>query len=322
LTEENNFNTKKIKMRTNQKRRDFLKISTAGALGVVALGPMACKPKAKQEAVGPDKKSFGVGLQLYTIRDAMTADALGSLKKISDLGYKNIELANYADGKFYGFEPNEFKKIVNDLGMDIISSHTSVEAQGITMESAKKMADDHAILGVKYCVQPWVEEVDRNIESYKRMIADWNQVGKVMKEVGIQFGYHNHNFEFATIDGIVPYYDIYMPEMDPDLVTMELDMYWATKAGQDPVEMFNKYPGRFQLFHFKDMSQKSDPFYEVIKDDITSVGAGLIDFKRIWDARETAGMKYMFVEDDNQGMGKPFEAVGLSIDNLTTKILV
>jgi sugar phosphate isomerase/epimerase len=310
-------------MKTDQKRRDFLKISTAGALGVMALGTFACKPGTKKTAATDvDKKSFGVGLQLYTIRDAMAADALGSLKKISELGYKNVELANYADGKFYGYEPAEFKKIVNDLGMDIISSHTSVEAEGITMESAKKMADDHAMMGVKYCVQPWVEEVDRNIESYKRMIADWNQVGGVMKEVGIQFAYHNHNFEFVTIDGIVPYYDIFMPEMDANLITMELDMYWASKAGQDPVDMFNRYPGRFQLFHFKDMSQQSEPFYDVIKDDITSVGSGLIDFKRIWDARETAGMKYMFVEDDNQGMGKPFEAIGTSIDNLTSKILV
>jgi len=301
-------------MRNDQKRRDFLKISAVGAVGVMAFGAFGCQP---------NKKSFGVGLQLYTIREAMTADALGSLKKISDLGYKNVELANYADGKFYGYAPAEFKKIVTDLGMGIISSHTSVEAAGITLDSAKKMADDHAAMGVKYCVQPWVEEVNRNVETYKKMIADWNQVGKVMKEVGIQFGYHNHNFEFKpTEDGLIPYYDIFMKEMDADLITMELDMYWATKAGQDPVEMFNKYPGRFQLFHYKDMSQQSAPFYDVIKDDITSVGAGLIDFKRIQAAKETAGMKYMFVEDDNQGMGKPFEAVDLSITNLTTKILV
>jgi sugar phosphate isomerase/epimerase len=311
-------------MSLNRKRRDFLKISAAGAMGVVALGPMACKPKAKQTpaAVEVDKKSFGVGLQLYTIRDAMAADALGSLKKISDMGYKNVELADYSNGMFYGYTPAEFKKIVNDLGMEIISSHTSVEAEGITMDSAKKLADDHAILGVKYCVQPWVEEVDRNVESYKRMIGDWNQVGEVMKNVGIQFGYHNHNFEFANLDGIIPYYDIFMPEMDADLITMELDMYWATKAGQDPVEMFNKYPNRFQLFHFKDMAEQSEPFFDVVKDDITSVGAGLIDFKRIYEARETAGMKYLFVEDDNQGNGKPFEAVEISVNNLTSKILV
>ncbi len=309
-------------MSINHKRRDFIKISTAGALGAMALGSVAFSLKANPVDVAKDKKSFGVGLQLYTIRDAMTADPKGSLKKISDMGYKNIELANYDNGKFYGFTPVEFKKIVSDLGMDIISSHTSVEAAGITLDSAKKMAEDHAILGVKYCVQPWIEEVNRNVETYKRMIAEWNKVGKIMKDTGIQFGYHNHNFEFKPVNGKVPYYDIFMTEMDPNLITMELDMYWATKAGQDPVEMFKKYPGRFQLFHFKDMTQKSAPFYDVIKDDITSVGAGLIDFKRIWAARKTAGMKYMFVEDDNQGNGKPFEGVELSINNLTTKILV
>ena len=298
-------------------RRDFLKISAAGAVGAMVLGPVACTT-----AVTPDKKSFGVGLQLYTIRDAMAADVVGSLQKVSDMGYKNLELAGYSNGKFYGYEPAEFKKIVEDKGMQIISSHTQVEAAGITMENARKMADDHAALGVKYCVQPWVNDEDRNIETYKRMIADWNQVASVMKEVGIQFGYHNHNFEFANLDGVVPYYDIFMPEMDKDLITMELDLYWATKAGQDPVEMFDKYPGRFQLLHFKDMAKQTDPYFDVVKDDITSVGAGLIDFNRIYAAREKAGMKYLFVEDDNQGNGLPFEGIETSITNLTTKILV
>jgi sugar phosphate isomerase/epimerase len=239
------------------------------------------------------------------------------------MGYKNLELADYANGKFYGYAPAEFKKIVNDMGMEIISSHAGVEATGITRENAQKMADDHAELGVKYCVQPWVNEEDRNIESYKKMIATWNEVGLVMKDVGIQFGYHNHNFEFKPLDGIIPYYDLFMKEMDANLITMELDLYWATKAGQDPVEMFNKYPGRFQLLHFKDMADDSNiPFYEVIKDDLTPVGSGMIDFNRIWEARETAGMKYLFVEDDNQGNGKPFEGIETSIENLTTDILV
>lgn len=153
------------------------------------------------------------------------------------------------------------------------------------------------------------------------MIADWNEVGRIMKGTGIQFGYHNHNFEFDNLDGVVPYYDIFMPEMDPDLITMEIDIFWASKAGQDVVEMFNKYPGRFQLFHMKDMSTNEAPFFDVIKDDITAVGEGVIDFKRILEAKETAGMKYLFVEDDNQGNGKPFEAVETSINNLTSDIL-
>jgi sugar phosphate isomerase/epimerase len=244
------------------------------------------------------------------------------LKKVADLGYRYLELASYSDGKFYGYEPEEFKKMVDDLGMEILSSHTQVEAAGITLDNAKIMADAHVILGVKYCIQPWVEEVDRNIESYKKMIGDWNKVGEIMKGVGIQFGYHNHNFEFANIDGIVPYYDIFLPEMDPDLITMEIDLYWVTKAGQDPVEMFNKYPGRFQLFHMKDMYTETAPYFEVIKDDIAPVGAGLIDFKRILAAGKEAGMKYMFVEDDNQGNGKPFKGIETSITNLQTKILV
>jgi sugar phosphate isomerase/epimerase len=251
----------------------------------------------------------------------MDADVPGTLQKVADLGYKNLELASYSDGKFYNYAPAEFKRMVSDLGMQALSSHTQVEAAGITLDNAKIMADAHAELGVKYCVQPWVNDEDRNIETYKKMIGDWNEVGKIMKEVGIQFGYHNHNFEFVDIDGVVPYYDIFMPEMDADLITMEIDLYWVTKAGQDPVEMINKYPGRFQLFHLKDMYEETEPYFEVIKDDIAPVGAGLIDFKRVMAVKETAGMKYFFVEDDNQGNGKPFEGIQTSINNIKENIL-
>lgn len=297
-------------------RREFLKISAAGSAGMLLLGTAGC-----QSGGAVDRKSYGVGIQLYTLRDAMSADLPGTLKKVSDSGYKNLELAGYSEGKFYGYSPVEFKKIVSDLGMVNLSSHTQVESASISMDKAKLMADAHAELGVKYCIKPWIEEVDRNIESYKKMIADCNEVAKITKGVGIQFGYHNHNFEFKNIDGIVPYYDIFLPEMDADLITMELDLFWASKAGQDPVAMFKKYPGRFQLLHFKDMLTNQPPFFEVIKDDICSVGAGVIDFKKILESKDSAGMKYLFVEDDNQGNGKPFEGIETSIKNITTKIL-
>ena len=303
-------------MKISQNRRGFLKTSAAGALGVMALGPLGCTT-----TVTADKKSFGVGLQLYSIRDAMAEDVPGSLKKVSDLGYKYLEMAGYSGGKFYGYTPAEFKKMVNDLGMEVLSSHTMVESVGISLDNTKIMADAHAALDAKYCIHPWVEEPDRNIESYKKMIGDLNQVGKIMKEVGIQFGYHNHNFEFLNIDGIVPYYDLFLPEMDADLITMEIDLYWVAKAGQDPVEMFNKYPGRFQLFHLKDMYEEREPYFDIMKDDIAPVGAGKIDFKRILAAKEVAGMKHFFVEDDNQGNGKPFEGIETSINNITTHIL-
>jgi sugar phosphate isomerase/epimerase len=310
-------------MKTKQSRRDFLRISAAGALGAVVVSQIGCKTGNKRAAAA-DPRSFGIGLQLYTIRDAMEADVPGSLKKVADMGYKYLELAKYADGKFYGMEPPEFKKIVSDLGMEILSSHTQVEAQGITLENAKKMTEDHAKLGVKYCVQPWVvEEARKTVASYQKMAADWNKVGEIMKESGIQFGYHNHNFEFDTVEGKVPYFDIFLAELDKDLVTMELDLFWVTKAGQNPVDIFKKYPGRFQLFHMKDMYTSQAPFFTTTGvTDFAPVGAGVMNFKEILAAKDIAGMKYMLVEEDKSRDDKPFDDLQTSITNLTTKILV
>ena len=143
-----------------------------------------------------------------------------------------------------------------------------------------------------------------------------------MKEVGIQFGYHNHNFEFANINGVVPYFDVFLPEMDKDLITMELDLFWATKAGQDPVAMLNKYPGRFQLFHMKDMYTHEAPFFKVSTNDFAPVGEGVINFNEILAAKNIAGMKYMIVEQVSTKDNNPFGAIQTSITNLITKILV
>jgi sugar phosphate isomerase/epimerase len=311
-------------MKKNQSRRDFLRVSAAGALGALAFTQYSCKNSPRKAAPAAfDPKSFNIGLQLYTIRDAMTTDVPGSLKKVSDMGYKYVELADYANRKFYGYEPVEFIKIVNDLGMEVIGSHTQVEGVGVTLDNAKIMAEDHAKLGVRYCLQPWiVEEMRNSIATYQKMAANWNQIGQVMKEFGIQFGYHNHNFEFATVEGKVPYFDIMLAELDKDLVTMEIDLFWASKAGQNLVEIFKKYPGRFQLFHMKDMYKNEAPFFEVIKDDIAPVGEGVINFKEILAARDIAGMKYMVVEQDESRDKTIFEDINKSIINLTTKILV
>jgi len=310
-------------MKTKQSRRDFLRWSASGTIGAFVLSQYTSGAPVPEPTL-VDPKTFGLALQLYTIRDAMAADVPGSLRKVSDIGYKYIELAGYANGKFYGYEPTEFKKLVAAFGMEILSSHTQVEAEGITLDNAKKMAEDHAKLGVKYCVQPWVVPEARNtIASYQKMVADWNKVGAIMKENGMQFGYHNHNFQFATVEGKVPYYDVFMVELDKDLVTMEIDLFWTTKAGQNPVEIFKKYPGRFQLFHMKDMYTKEAPYFTTDgEDDFAPVGDGVINFKEILAAKDIAGMKYMVVEQDRTKDNKPFDAIKTSITNLTTKILV
>jgi sugar phosphate isomerase/epimerase len=312
-------------MKTKQSRRDFLRLSATGALGAMVISKSNWKTIGKpvSELTIPDLKSFGVGLQLYTIRDAMGKDVPGSLKLVSDTGFKYLEMASYNDGKFYGYLPGEFKKMVNDLGMEILSSHAGIKPTGISSDEAKKMADDHAKVGAKYCMQPWIEEADRkSISGFQKMVAEWNKVGKIMKENGVQFGYHNHNFEFGPVEGKIPYFDVFLPEMDKEYMTLELDLFWVTKAGINPVELFKKYPGRFQLFHMKDMYTKEAPFFKTVSTDFAPVGAGLINFKEILAAKNIAGMKYMFVEQDATKDGKPFDAIKTSIINLTTKILV
>lgn len=313
-------------MKTIRSRRDFLKLSAASAVGAFIITQNSCKSGRKPAAATAevDPKSFNIGLQLYTVRDAMGADVSGSLQKVSDAGYKYVELAGYDDGKFYNMDPGDFKKLVNDLGMEILSSHTQVEAQGITLDNAKKMAEDHALLGVKYCVQPWVvPEARTTIASYQKMVADWNKVGEIMKDHGIMFGYHNHNFEFDNVEGKIPYFDIFMTELDKNLVTMELDIFWTIKAGQNPIEIIKRYPGWFELFHLKDMYTNEVPFFTTdgVR-DFAPVGEGVIDFKEILEVKDIAGMKYMIVEQDLSRDRDPFGDVNKSVRNLTTKILV
>jgi sugar phosphate isomerase/epimerase len=312
-------------MKTKQSRREFLRLSGTGALGAIVIlkNNWETVGKHTSDVTVVDPKTFGIGLQLYTIRDAMGKDVPGSLKMVSDIGYKYLELASYENGKFYGYLPGDIKKMANDLGMEIISSHAGVSPRGITSDEAKKMAEDHAKVGAKYCMQPYIADEDRkSIAGFQKMVADWNKVGRIMKDNGIQFGYHNHNFEFGTVEGKVPYFDVFLAEMDKDLMTMEIDLFWVTKAGINPIELFKKYPGRFQLFHMKDMYTKEAPFFKTQSSDFAPVGTGLINFREILAAKNIAGMKYMFVEQDSTKDGKPFDAIRTSITNLTTKILV
>jgi sugar phosphate isomerase/epimerase len=290
----------------NQNRRNFLKTATLGSLGVLALSKISCT-----SASGIPNP----GIQLYTIRDAMAENPREALAKIAGLGYKNLELAGYGDGKFYGMAPDEFQKVVEDLDMKIISSHTGVEVKGVDTGNAEKMAEDHAKIGVKYCVQPWlVPERRKTADMYRQFVSELNLVAEVMKKHGIMFGYHNHDFEFMEVDGIIPFYDIYLKDTDPKLITFELDLYWATKAGHNPIDLFKKYPGRFELWHVKDMEQSDEKFF-------APVGTGSINFQEIFQHQEEAGMKYYFVEQDATRDNKPFDAAKTSIDNLNNTIL-
>lgn len=297
-------------MDNNQNRRNFLRTVALGSIGAVALSKASFASSALAAKEYP-----AVGIQLYTVRDALNANAKEALAKVAKLGYKNLELAGYNNGKFYGMEPIEFKRVVEDLGMKIISSHTGVEVKGVDTGNAEKMAEDHAKIGVKYCIQPWlVPERRKTADMYKQFVSELNRVAEVFKKQGIQFGYHNHDFEFKEVDGVIPFYDIFLKNTDPKLMTFELDLYWTTKAGHNPIDIFKKYPGRFELWHVKDMEKSADKFF-------APVGTGSINYKEIFKNQETSGMKYFFVEQDATRDNKPFDAIKTSIDNLNNKIL-
>lgn len=308
-------------------RRKFLKKAGYGALGVLGLsqlGLLACSNAQNGEAGTADSTQTDtppaaksdVGIQLYTVRDDMNTDVKATLQKVANIGYNQLELAGYSEGKFYGFAPKEFKKMVEDLGMKVLSSHTGISIENGDTSVVEQLAEAHAEVGAEYCIKPWLPEKQRkSIASYQQIAEELNQIGEILAKHKIQFGYHNHDFEFQTIDGKIPYYDVLLPQTDPQTVVMEIDLYWAKKAGQDPVEIFERFPGRFALWHVKDMDNTDEQFF-------APVGDGVIDFKKIFQHKDRAGMKYFFVEQDRTKNYSPLESIEISYNNLTNKILI
>lgn len=299
-------------------RRKFLKTAGAFAAGSLLL-PYGCSPKKQQGESDAEVESTPVaekkiGLQLYTLRNEIQAQGLQPvLQQVADIGYKWVEGFGYEDRKFLGATPSELKTMLSDLGMRMPSVHsvTEVSSEGgkdAIVEQMKTTADDAISAGAEYLVWAFLQPDERkSLDDYKRHIETWNQFGQVCKDAGIQFAYHNHDFEFTTFDDVRPY-DMIMQETDPNLVKFEVDLYWITKAGFDPVEYFKKNPGRYPLWHVKDMEAGEEKFF-------AEVGSGTIDFKRIFEAKDTAGLKYFFVEQD-ESRGTPLESIRMSYNYL------
>jgi sugar phosphate isomerase/epimerase len=299
-----------------EKRRDFLRTAGAFAAGSLIV-PFGCSPKkaAEQETAAAPKGPKDIGIQIYTLRNEIEQDGVEAvLEKVAAAGYKWIEPFGYEGRKFLNKTPGEFKQILSKLGITAPSVHsvTEVSSSGgkdAIIDQMKVTAEDAMAIGAEYLVWAYLKEEDRqSMDDYRRHIETWNKFGEVCKEAGIQFAYHNHDFEFKEFDGLKAY-DVIMRETDPDLVKFELDLYWITKSGNDPVDYFKKDPGRFHLWHVKDMYPEDEHF--------APVGKGKIDFKKIFDARETSGMKYFFVEQDATREGvSPLDTMKVSWDYL------
>jgi sugar phosphate isomerase/epimerase len=292
-------------------RRVFIKSASALSAAVFVKGPINAFAEAPL-----------IGLQLYTVRDAMGKDPLGTLAHVAQIGYNSVENATYTGSeKFYGMDAATYKKVLKDNGLVAMSGHYRLGEEmdhdapvnGTILHDWQKAVDDASAVGLKYMVCAYLSDKERgNLDHYKKLADEFNTAGETCKKAGIQFCYHNHNFEFEKQDDIFPY-DILLDKTDKDLVKMEVDLYWIKKAGQDPLALFQKHPGRFPLWHVKDMSKEADQAF-------AEVGNGIIDFKTIFQHKKEAGMKYFFVEQD-KCPGSPFDSISQSIKYIKANLV-
>ena len=263
-----------------------------------------------------------IGLQLYTVRDAMQADPAATLAKVAQIGYNSIETATYTGTEmFYGMDAASFAKLAKGNGLTLRSGHyrlgeeqqNSADVKGTLLHDWQKAVDDAGALGLKYMVCAYLADTERKgLDHYKQVADDFNKAAEVCHKGGIQFCYHNHAFEFDKQDGKYPY-DVLLNATDKNLVKMEMDLYWITKAGQSPEAIFNAHPGRFPLWHVKDMDNTPDKAF-------AEVGSGTIDFKEIFKHADKAGMKYFFVEQD-KCPGDPFVSITKSYNYIKQNLV-
>ncbi len=259
----------------------------------------SCNPSAKEQ-----KKE--IGLQLWSIRDDMKKDPVATIKAVGEMGYTFVEPAGYSEGKLYGMEPIDFKALCEENGLVILSTHVGHRVPDATswdetMAWWDQCIDAHVAAGAKYIVQPSMGPVAYSgLEGLKRYCDYFNAVGKKCKEKGIKFGYHNHANEFKEMEGVV-IYDYMLDNTDPNLVFYQLDLYWIIEGEKDPLDYFNKYPGRFELWH--------------VKDDAEVGASGKIDFERIFNEAGKSGMKHYIVEVEKYNF-TPLESVKKSFDYL------
>jgi len=279
-------------------RRTFIEILAAASVLPSRIGWAAAKQRRIEK----------IGVQLYTVRDQMKADFDGTIAKVAAIGYKEVEFAGYFD-----HTPQQVRATLDRNGLTSPSCHVAYDVLGDKwpgeIESAK-------IIGQSYIVCPWIpDELRKQPDVWDRAAETFNRAGAASKKAGIQFAYHNHWFEFMPVDGKLPY-DLLLEKCDPDLVKMEMDLCWITVAGADPLKYFDRYPGRFPLVHVKDMKKLpkvsaagGQDFGDSLT-DMTSVGNGVIDWKRIFAQSDKAGIKHYIVEHDKPQ--DPFDSIKMS----------
>jgi sugar phosphate isomerase/epimerase len=265
----------------DEQRRSFLRVA-GGVLGALVVAPGATTVRA----LGAAGRAAGVraldriGIQLYTVRGLMERDAAGTLAKMADIGYSEVELAG-----LYGMSAKKMRTLLDQARLTSPSGHIgTAEMRG----DWERTLADAVTLGHRYITCAWIDDADRTEYGYHRIAELFNHSAEVARKAGLQFCYHNHDFEFERVGDTIPY-DLLLRDCDSDLVKMEMDIFWLVKGGRDPIEYFTWYPHRFPLVHVKDMDASGR---------MVDVGKGVIGFRGIFEHATQAGIEHYFVEHD------------------------
>ena len=282
-------------------RRKFIKISGGVTTGL-ALGSLTGASLFSYDSEEAKKlKKFG--LQLYTLRDDFPKNPKEVLKQVASFGYKQIESFEGKDGMFWDMGNTGFKNYMDELGMNIISSHCDINT------NFEKKAADAAAIGMKYLICPW-KGPQKSLDDFKKFADEFNQKGEICRKNGIRFAYHNHDYSFKAMDGQLPQ-DVMMNGTDASLVDFEMDIYWVVTAGIDPEAWFKKHKNRFKLCHIKDRSKT--PVENNGKNSV-DVGTGVIDFAKVLKTAKANGMEYFIIEQEAYPGGSPLNAVNVDAD--------
>lgn len=289
------------------KRRDFL-INSGLALGALAIAPSFAFTSRKK----------AIGIQLWTLRETLPKDVKGVLAQVGKVGFDEVETFGYSPKNgFFGTSVKDFKSMLCDNGLKATSNHFDFNGyiENGSTESLKSYIETANILGSEHVTVPYILENLRgkSIDDYKKLALKINQAAEICKASGLKLAYHNHAFEFEKFESTTGY-EVLLNNTDKNLVDFELDLYWVVRSGNNPLQLFKDHPGRFKMWHVKDMD-KGNPDWNA------EIGTGTIDFKSIFAQAELAGMKRFFLEHESNYKPNPIESVAVSYNYIKNNLI-
>jgi sugar phosphate isomerase/epimerase len=257
-----------------------------------------------------------IGLQLYTLRNEVSKNLRSTIARIAQIGFTDVETFGYSSGKYFGLSVREFAAIFKQNNLTTPSGHYSLPdylSKG-DEDDLKKTVEDSRTMSHDFFTVPWLpENLRTGLDDYKRLADRLNKTGEAVNNAGMKLAYHNHNFEFKDWGEGKTGYDILLTQTDPKLVNFEMDIYWVSKAGVDPIKLIQSNPGRFKMWHVKDMDNTAEKSF-------TEVGTGVIQYKEIFGYKKLSGMKHFFVEQDQISID-PYVSIAKSLEYIKANLL-